>query len=394
MAAVNVSPQIPVAVFLTSFHPGGTERQMTELVQRLDRSRFEVHVCCFHREGSWLPRIESCAPVTEFRIRGLARPQTLAQAAAFARWCRAHRIAVLQTCDLYANTFALPAAALARVPVRVGSRRELNPDKTAAQIALQRHAYRCAHQVVANSEAAASHLWQEGVSAHRIQVIPNGIDIVRYNVRRGVRPVTTVVTVANLRSEKAHEVLLHAAAHLLPRHRGLRYLIIGDGPRREELMQLATSLGLDSQVTFMGHREDVPALLAQADVFVLPSRSEAFPNGAMEAMAAGVPVIASRVGGLLDLIEDGRTGILVSPTEPAAFAAAIEQLVLHPERAFALGRAARDEIARRYSFERMVAAFEHLYFTQLAAAGCTLHGRVAALRHAQGRHEHRRGTAA
>ena len=391
---VNLSPQIPIAVFLTSFHPGGTERQMTELVQRLDRSRFEVHVSCFHREGSWLPRMESCASVTEFPIRGFARPQTLAQAASFARWCRARRIAVLQTCDLYANTFALPAAALAGVPVRIGSRRELNPDKSAAQIALQRHAYRCAHAVVANSRAAAQQLRQEGVSPDRIHVIPNGVEIVRYDVRRGVRPVTTIVTVANLRSEKAHEVLLHAARRLAPRHRGLRYLIVGDGPRRTELMTLATSLGLDPQVTFVGHREDVPALLAQADLFVLPSRSEAFPNGAIEAMAAGLPVIASRVGGFLDLIEDGRTGVLVSPAEPAEFAAAIEELVFNPDRAFALGRAARDEVARRYSFERMVGAFENLYCTQLAAAGATPQGRAAARRRAQGRPEQRRGTAA
>jgi glycosyltransferase involved in cell wall biosynthesis len=391
---VNLSPQIPVAVFLTSFHPGGTERQMTELVQRLDRGRFEVHVACFHREGSWLSRMESHASVTEFPIQGFARPQTLAQAAAFARWCRARRIAVLQTCDLYANTFALPAATLARVPLRIGSRRELNPDKTAAQIALQRHAYRCAHGVVANSEAAAGQLRLEGISANRIHVIPNGIEIVRYDARRGVRPVTTIVTVANLRSEKAHEVLLHAARRLAARHRALRYLIVGDGPRRTELMALATSLGLNAQVTFVGHRDDVPALLAQADLFVLPSRSEAFPNGAMEAMAAGLPVIASRVGGLVDLIEDGRTGILVSPAEPPQFAAAIEELVLNPERAFALGSAARDEVARRYSFERMVGAFEQLYFTQLAAAGSRAHGRAGAFRNAQGRPEHRRETAA
>ena len=102
---------------------------MTELIQRLDRDRFDVHVACFQRDGAWLPRVEACATVTAFPIRGFARPATLARAASFARWCRARRIAVLQTCDLYANTFALPAAALAGVPVRIGSRRELNPDK-------------------------------------------------------------------------------------------------------------------------------------------------------------------------------------------------------------------------------------------------------------------------
>src|SRR4029079_4790900 len=143
---VKPAPQVPVAVFLTSFHPGGTERQMTELIQRLDRDRFDVHVACFHKEGSWLARVESCAPVTAFPIHGFARPATLARAAALVPCGRWRRIRPMLACDLYANAFALPSAALAGVPVRVGSRRELNPDKTPAQIALQRQAYRCPHR--------------------------------------------------------------------------------------------------------------------------------------------------------------------------------------------------------------------------------------------------------
>jgi glycosyltransferase involved in cell wall biosynthesis len=362
---VKSGPQIPVAVFLTSFHPGGTERQMTELIQRLDRDRFDVRVACFHKEGAWLPGVEAAAPVTSFPIRGFARPATLAQAAAFARWCRAQRIAVVQSCDLYANTFALPAAALAGVPVRVGSRRELNPDKTNGQIALQRHAYRCAHAIVANSNAAARQLKAEGVPADRIAIIPNGVDVARFAPRSGVRPVSTILTVANLRKEKAHEVLLAAAARLLPNHPHVRFLIAGGGPRLDELRTLAASLRVAGNVTFLEHREDVPALLAEADVFVLPSRSEAFPNGAIEAMAAGLPVVASAVGGLLDLIVDGETGVLVRPDDPVRLADAIEALVLSPERAAALGSAARATVTRRYSFDRMVRAFEDLYLHQL-----------------------------
>jgi L-malate glycosyltransferase len=352
-------------VFITSFHPGGTERQMTELIQRVDRGRFDVHVACFHKEGSWLPRVESCATVTAFPIHGFARPATLARAAAFARWCRARRIRAVLACDLYANAFALPSAAFAGVPVRIGSRRELNPDKTPAQIVLQRQAYRCAHAIVANSPAAARQLQAEGVPADRIRVVPNGISVDRFTPRPGARPISTVLTVANLRKEKAHEVLFAAAARLAPRHPQLKFLIAGDGPREGELRALARRLDIEHQVRFLGHCEDVPALLAQADAFVLPSRSEAFPNGAIEAMAAGLPVVASRVGGLLDLIDDGRTGLLVEPDNPAALASAIESLVISPERAAALGATARDEVARRYSFDRMVRSFEDLFLSSL-----------------------------
>jgi len=338
---------------------------MTELIQRLDRNLFDVHVACFHQEGAWLPCVEACAPVTAFPIRGFARPATLARAASFARWCRARRIAVMQSCDLYANTFALPAAALAGVSVRIGSRRELNPDKTAGQIALQRQAYRFAHAVVANSNAAARHLGSESVPADRIRIIPNGIDAGRFAERSGLRPVSTILTVANLRKEKAHEVLLAAAARLTLRHPHVQFLIAGDGPRMAELRAMADTLRIAGNVRFLGHREDIPALLAQADAFVLPSRSEAFPNSAIEAMAAGLPVIASAVGGLIDLVEDGQTGVLVRPDDPIALAEALESLVLSPERAAAIGAAARDEVTRRYSFDRMVRAFEDLYLSQL-----------------------------
>jgi glycosyltransferase involved in cell wall biosynthesis len=362
---VKSSPHIQVAVFISSFHPGGTERQMTELIRRLDRTRFDVRVACFHKEGAWLPRVEDCAEVTEFPIYGFARPATLVKAAAFARWCRLHSIAVVQACDLYANIFALPAAALAGVPARLGSRRELNPDKTAGQMALQRQAYRCAQRVVANSAAAATQLRGEGVPSERIHVIPNGVAMDRFAARGSMRPVTTILTVANLRKEKAHEVLLHAARKLAPRHPHVRFQIAGDGPRMAELRALNTTLGLDSQVTFLGHREDVPALLSEADAFVLPSRSEAFPNGAIEAMASGLPVIAAATGGLLDLIDSGRTGVLVRPDDPNALAEALEGLIHSPARAAMLGSAARDEVSRRYSFDRMVRSFEDLYLSQL-----------------------------
>jgi len=341
---------------------------MIELVRRLDRRRFDVKVACFHREGAWLPRVEEAAPVTAFPIRGFARPATVTQAAAFARWCRRHRIRVVQTCDLYANVFALPAAALAGVPVRVGSRRELNPDKTTAQIALQRHAYRCADAIVANSSAARAHLEREGIAPGRIQVIANGVTVERFTPVPGVRPVRRILTVANLRKEKAHEVLLSAAALLAPSHPDLSFVIAGDGPRAGELQAMAERLGLRDRVRFLGHVEDVPTLLGSADAFVLPSISEAFPNAAIEAMAAGLPVVASAVGGLLDLVDHGRTGLLVPPSDPAALAAAIASLEADPERAARLGAAAREDVAQRYSFDRMVRSFEDLYLRLLGPA--------------------------
>ena len=367
---MNLPPQIPVAVFLTRFEPGGTERQMCELIRRLNPERFAVHVVCFDKAGAWLPKVaERARSVTEFPIQGFARPATAAAMLAFARWCRRQRIAVVQTCDLYANIFGLPGAALAGVPVRIGSRRELNPDKTAGQIRLQRLAYRCATKVVANSAAARTALEQEGLASGSIAVIPNGVEAPRFASRSEDQraAVRTVITVANLRPEKSHETLIGAAALLAAEFPDVRFQIVGNGPRREALESLVRARSLDRTVEFLGHREDVPQLLAAADVFVLPSRSEAFPNGAIEAMAAGLPVVASSVGGLLDLIEPERTGLLVAPEDPDALATALRRIFTDRALAARLGRSARAHVHQRYSFERMVASFEELYLTGLAA---------------------------
>ena len=380
MAGVKLPPQIPVAVFLTRFEPGGTERQMTELIRRLDPGRFRVHVACFERAGAWLPRVaEHAASIVEFPIRGFARPATAAQFLAFARWCRRERLAVVQTCDLYANIFGLPGAALAGVPVRIGSRRELNPDKTSGQIRLQRQAYRCATKVVANSAAARGILEHEGLASGSIAVIPNGIDATAFPARsRAARPLRTIITVANLRPEKHHETLIGAAGLLAGELPDLRFLVVGDGPRRGELEAMARARGVEHRLTFLGHREDVPQLLGDADLFVLPSRSEAFPNGAIEAMAAGLPVIASAVGGLLDLIEPERTGLLVEPGDPVALANAIRRLAGDPDLAARIGEAAQAEAQRRYSFTRMVEAFEDLYLAGLPAGSLSSARRASA----------------
>jgi len=366
---VNLPPQVSVAVFLTRFEPGGTERQMIELVRLLDPSRFTVHVACFDKRGAWLPRVaERAASIVEFPIRGFAHPGTMPTLLRFARWCRRERIEVLQTCDFYANIFGLPGAALAGVPVRIGSRRDLNPDKSPAQIRLQRQAYRCATTVVANCAAARGILLAEGLAPASIAVIPNGVDRPRHeSAGVAAEQRTRVITVANLRPEKNHETLIAAADLLSADFPDVEFQIVGDGPRRSELEALVRSRRLDDRVSFLGHREDVGRLLSEASIFALPSRSEAFPNGAIEAMAAGLPVVASAVGGLLDLIEHGRTGLLIEPGNPTALADALRQLLTNQTAAARIGEHARAHVQQRYSFERMVKAFEDLYLAGLPA---------------------------
>lgn len=363
-------PPVPidVAVVMTAFHPGGTERQMIELIRRLDPARFRVHVACFHRTGAWLPRVEAAAvEIAEFPLRSFKSPHTFGVARAFMAWLRARRIIAVHACDRYANIFGLPAAALAGVPLRIASRRELAPpDQTRAHRAAMGLAYRTAHRVVANSTAAAAMLRSEGVDAKKILVIPNGIDLDAYAVVRSAAPKRTIGTVANLRNGKGHDVLLRAFQQVRATVPDARLLLVGSGHLRGALEQLAGVLGVTDGVEFLGHREDVPDVLARCDLYAFPSLSEAFPNGLIEGMAAGLPVVTTDGGGMAELVDHGRNGLVVPVSDPHAMAHGLLELMDRPAYADSLGRAARGTIEERYSFDRMVNEFSVLYSSAVA----------------------------
>jgi glycosyltransferase involved in cell wall biosynthesis len=359
--------RIPVAIFVDRFIAGGTQRQMIELLERLDRRQFRVYPVCFHTTGVWFDRVTRLdEPVAVFPIHGFCRTATARQLLEFARWCRANQIAVLQTCELYSNIFGLPGGALASVPVRIGSRRGMGG--TRAQQRVQRIAYNAAHRVVANSEAAASRLRLEGLPNHKIGVIYNGVDLSAFPGRSDPTHLRRIAMVACLRAGKRIDVLIAAAPHVLARHPAAEFWIVGDGPCREQLVALAKQAGVLERFRFMGHRDDVPTLLSKADVFVLPSRSEAFPNSVIEAMAAGLPVVATAVGGIPELVADGLTGRLVPAGDAMKLARALIDLLDEPARAAELGHAGRARV-EQLSFDRMVGQFTNLYLSELEARG-------------------------
>jgi L-malate glycosyltransferase len=376
-ASVLVRGPIPLAVVLNSFEPGGTEHQMTELICRLDRNAFNVHAVCLGNRGVLRTRVADAGiPILEFPLRGFARVSAAVEMVRFARWCRAQRIRIVHACDFYANVFALPAATLARVPVRLASRRDVFvPERRPGHLRLQHVAYTFAHRIVVNSGAAAARLQDEGVARAKVVHIANGLDLARY-APPPTREGHVVTTVANLRPGKGHEVLLDAAARVLARHPDVRFQLVGDGSRRAELEHQAAALGIASQVTFRGYCSDVAGVLRESDVFAFPSFMEASPNAVLEAMAAGLPVVATHVGGIPEVVSDGRNGLLVPPGDADALAGGLLRVLEAPDRGRALGEAARQTASTQFSFERMVGQFEQLYRSELA--GRTSDGRDAA----------------
>lgn len=215
--------------------------------------------------------------------------------------------------------------------------------------------------VIAVSSALARRAIQLGASPRDVRVIPNGVDLASFRAIPALsseaadrRPLVVGV-LARLAREKGLQVLLPAVARVARVCPGLRVLIAGDGPQRNRLERLAGRLGLGKVVRFLGRVEDVPAFLAGVDILAAPSLSEGQSLAVIEAMAAGRPVVASAVGGLVELVEEGRTGVLVRPGDPAELARGLLRLGGDPGLRAAMGMAARAVAATRFDLEEAVA---------------------------------------
>jgi glycosyltransferase involved in cell wall biosynthesis len=193
----------------------------------------------------------------------------------------------------------------------------------------------------------------------RAHVIELGIDLDRFTRGRRVLDGIVVGNVARLAEQKGHRDLIAAAPAVLERHPDVRFAVAGDGELRAELEALARPLG--ERFTFLGERDDVPDLLASFDVFAYPSRFEGLCLAVIEAQAAGVPVVATPVGGIVENVVDGKTGLLVPPRDPVALAGAIVRLLDDPELARALAERARPRVRERYTRQRMVERTLALY---------------------------------
>jgi glycosyltransferase involved in cell wall biosynthesis len=192
----------------------------------------------------------------------------------------------------------------------------------------------------------------------RAQVIELGIDLERFARGKRVLEGCVVGNVARLAEQKGHRDLIAAAPAVLERHPDVRFVVAGEGELRAELEDLARPLG--DRFAFLGERDDVPDLLASFEVFAYPSRFEGLCLAVIEAQAAGVPVIATPVGGIVENVRDGETGLLVPPNDPAALALAIERLLDEPSLARSLAENAGPQV-ERYARERMVERTLALY---------------------------------
>lgn len=380
-----MSGHVRLLRIIARLNVGGPALHASLLTERLDPRRFDCLLVAGRdeaREGNYLAlhgktldRLVTL-PALGREIRGGQDVVALAQLVRLMRRARPH---IVHTHTAKAGTLGRLAAWLTGVPVVVHTyhghvlRGYFPPARTRLFIAVERWLARRTHRLLAVSEQVRRDLLGLGIGTpSAFEVMPLGLDLepfMRCERRRGelrrelglddASPLVGIV--ARLVPIKAHEVFLEAAALVSGRLPECRFLVVGDGELHSELEAMTRRLELSGAVRFLGWRRDLDRIYADLDVVVLCSRNEGSPVSLIEAMAAARPVVATRVGGVPDLVEDGVNGRLVPAGDPAALAKSIVELLSDPEHARVLGRAGRTRVHPAFDAGRLVEDMSRLY---------------------------------
>jgi glycosyltransferase involved in cell wall biosynthesis len=354
-----------LGVVVGQLSTGGAEGQLWQVVRSIDRTRFEPVVYCLspriHPIGERLRNEGVRVHVTP--AMGWRRVPWLARALA------ADAIDVVHAWLYIANAFTGAVSLFDRSRPMITSARNCKVQGRASQVA-NVLAFRRSRAIVVNSREVAAYIARRyWAPQNRIRVIYNGIDTQRFHpsecAANGKATPGPIVTVGRLVAQKNHELFLRAAATLAQELEGARFIIVGAGPRRAALEAQAHTLGIADRVSFAGERQDVETVLQTAALFWLTSRWEGLPNVALEAMASGVPVIATDVGGTRELIRSGVDGFVVPAQDHEGFVRHSRDLLCDAGRRRQFAVAARTR-AEAFSSTRMVDGLSQLYDEVLA----------------------------
>jgi len=372
--------EIRVLHLVNRFWIGGAERQFVERLRRHPPG-FEALVGCLELSGPMLDQVRALGYEPHlFPLRGsMMRANSLKQIARIAALVREEDVRIVHATDFNTNLLALAAARLAGAKVIV-SRVDLGH---------LRHGFgkwhreaekwnaRRADLVIANADAVREVcIREERCRPQRVLVVRNGIDLARFDELaaqplQGPLPIgpedVGVAVIGNLWPVKGHRTLVEAAALLAQRLPRAKFLCAGEGPEREHLEKRIAELGLEDRVFLLGHRLDVPAILARVRAVCLCSSAEGLSNALMEAMAARLPIVATAVGGNAELVQSGKNGLLVPYGDAASLADKLYELLKGAERAAAMGRNGRVRVETELTLSRMAEAYGAAYRNLLEA---------------------------
>jgi glycosyltransferase involved in cell wall biosynthesis len=350
---------------------GGAERQLIEMCKRFDRDRFELFLFCTVAGGHLQREFEELGVVVHIG-GGRFRP-VVAQVCRLARFITKQRIDVVHSWLWYSNVISYMATRLSRQAVWILAVHGIHINFG------KRHAF-----VEKLTNAAADHittisnynhrilLEEQRIDRDKVTVIYNGISTASDLGDSGTAgdmqipgAGKLVGCIANFGNEKGHNFLIEAMALVAEQVPDLKMLLVGDGPLRPQIEAEIADQGLWDRIVLLGRRDDVPRLLTELDFTVLPSLLEGMPVSIIEAMAAGLPVVASNVGGIPEVVVDGETGLLVEPGQPELLAAAIVRLANDAELRAEMGAKAYRRVEQVFGIDQSVKAYERLYLREL-----------------------------
>lgn len=366
--------KIHIQHVLMSLQPGGLENGVVNVVNHLSTDQFSSSICCLKQAGEFAGRINPGVPIVEMDWKSGNDPALPFRLAGLFRKTRPD---IVHTRNAESFFYGFLGAKLAGVQCVIHSEHGRTFNDRAIRFRVQRWFSAHTQAVFSVSKQLRDELVSRiGIPYQSIQVLYNGVDLERFGCgdrttarqKLNLKDADIVIgSVGRLVPVKNYPLLLAAIAALA--RKDIVVLLVGEGPERSALESLGKALGLENQVRFLGHRDDVTSLLAAMDVFVLPSLSEGMSNTLLEAMASGVACVASAVGGNPELISHGSDGFVFASDDTAALTAHLQNLCSDADLRKKLGDAARARMVREFSIQAMIERYETLYRTTLTQAG-------------------------
>ncbi len=374
----KVSPgKIKIALIIDNLEVGGAQKQFIELVKNIDRNKFQVIVVALS-----VHRVDLSNELTDSGIDVRLIDQwgkiCVPAFVKLFKLLRSERPDIVHTYLFTASLYGRIVAKLIGIPIVILSERSTDNWKKSSYVWLDRLLAKVTDRVLVNANTIKESLIKrEKIPAEKIQIIYNGVNLIkidaikndRSQVRENLRilngnPVIGII--GRLSKEKDHLTFLNAAKRIISAIPRVNFLIAGDGHLRKELEDISLSLGLKDRVIFAGNTHNVSEVLQATDILVSASLYEGCSNAILEAMAAGLPIVATKVGGNPEVVNDGVTGILVSPQDPSALAGAVVSLLNNPELMKSMGEKGRERVEANFLLSKMVKRTEEVYETLIS----------------------------
>lgn len=356
------------------FGLGGMENGIVNLINGMDSNIFDFSICCLSKSGEAAKRIKR-NDVEIFELHKKDGHDFFLWGK-LSRLFQKEKVQIVHTHNWGTLFDGVIGAKIARVPIIVHSEHGLWYEDILhikkRKLLTQKLIFNFIDQITTVCKDLERTLIKlTGIKEEKVICIPNGVKLQRFDVeidkgskRReiGIQENDIVVgIIGSLDPIKDHKTFLYAGVEIIKEFPNAKFLIIGDGSLKEELLSLSEKIGLGKRVLFLGQRDDIPEILKIMDVFISSSLREGMSNTILEAMAVGLPVIATKVGGTPEIVVDGKTGFLVCPANPKELAEGIIKVLKNPQQAKNMGKAGQEKVRENFSLNKMIKSYENLY---------------------------------